>query len=348
MVTIRKVAKECGYSPATVSAVLNNSSVARNIPTRTKKHIRRIANELGYLPNVLARSLRSHRSRTVGIVVPDITDPYCTQVLRGMEKCLYRHSYLSVFADIQNDRPRFSRYIEMLLERRVDGLIMVANSLCIETDLLYAFEQRKIPCVVIGRKPEHNSISSVVIKNAIGTKSAIRHLFKLGHRRIAFIKGPPKIIDSSPRWQGVCDFVRETKLKINAQLIVQLDNPASSSVGGYEATRLLLGRKCPFTAIMAFDDMTAFGAIRALSDAGYTVPGDCSVVGFDDVAAAAFYKPSLTTVHQPLESFGSMGAEVLLKAINSSICKKTFGITHLEVAPKFIVRESTAPPKLSG
>lgn len=342
MITIRDVAKETGFSPTTISIVLNNSTLARNIPARTKDLIRQAARRLDYRPNQFARSLRSQRSHTVGVMVSDITDPYCAQILRGIENSLYRRGYLPILTDIQNSRSRFKRYVRMLLERRVEGLITIANSLLLETDLLHPFEQRQVPTVIIGRKSKHKTVSSVVIDNEAGTRAGLAHLYRLGHRIIAFIRGPQTVVDSSPRWSGICRFAQETGLALEPKLTIELQQLSSSYEEGFEAARELLKRRASFTALAAFDDVTAFGAIRALAKAGIRVPEDCSVLGFDDVRASAFYNPPLSTIRQPMERLGSIGVEILLKAITASWKKQPFRPAHRKVKPQLIARESTA------
>src|SRR3954466_15358759 len=190
MVTIRDVAKESGFSSTTVSIVLNNAPLARYIPPATKKKIERGAQKLGYCPTQFARSLRSKRSHTVGVMVFDMTDPYCTLVLRGIENTLYQASYLPLLTDVHNERARFERYLEMLLDRRVEALIVLANWLFVDIDVLADLEKSSIPTVMIGHELQTDSLSSVVVDNEIGANLAIEHLYSLGHRRIAFIRGP--------------------------------------------------------------------------------------------------------------------------------------------------------------
>src|SRR5436189_992043 len=190
MVTIRDVAKEGGFSSTTDSIVLNNAPLARYIPATTKKKIERVAKKLGYRPNLFARSLRSKRTHTVGVMVFDITDPYCTLILRGIENSLYQASFLPILADAHNERPRFERYVEMLLERRVEGLIIVANWLLIDINLLADLEKSDIPTVVIGREMQSKSISSIIVDDEGGAYAALAHLHGLGHRKIAFVRGP--------------------------------------------------------------------------------------------------------------------------------------------------------------
>ena len=343
MITIRDVAKCSGYSITTVSIVMNDAPLARYIPEGTKLRIRSVARELSYRPNVFARSLRSKRSHTVGVMVFDITDPFCTQTLRGIENALYSSTYAPILTDIQNDRERFRRHLQMLLDRRVEGLIALANSLFLETSSLGALEQRGVPTVAIGRQLETNSISSVIVDNEAGARTALAHLYELGHRKIAFLRGSKMLVDSEERWRGLSAFAGEVSLSIDPKLVVELKKPAASSEQGRKATEELLRRGQPFTALMAFDDMTAFGAIRALQRPGLKVPEDCSVIGFDDVAAAAFYNPALTTIHQPMGTLGSMAVHILLDAIQATLRKKTFTPAHKKATPSLVVRESTAP-----
>lgn len=344
MVTIRDVARESGFSVTTISVVLSDARQARHIPETTKKHIRDVAGRLGYRPNIFARYLRSKRSHSVGVMVSDIMDPYCNQVIRGIETALYKSSYLPILVDIQNRRVRFKRYVEMLLERRVDGLIAVANSLTVETDLLDAFLQNKIPAVIIGRESAGRSIHSVMVDNEAGARAAMEHLYTLGHRQIALIRGPKEVLDSELRWQGIQKFSRAVGLEIDPALAVEIKEPTSSYEAGFEAVRELLTRGRPFTAVMAFDDMTAFGAIRALKQHGRTVPETCSVVGFDDIAAATFYNPSVTTIRQSMDLLGSASVEILTQAMRASLGKKPFKTVHKRIQPSLVVRESTSAP----
>ena len=165
MVTIRDVARESGFSSTTVSIVLNNAPLARYIPAITKKRIERAAKKLGYRPNLFARSLRSKRSHTVGVMVFDMTDPFCTLVLRGIENSLYQSSFLPILTDVHNERSRFERYLEMLLDRRVEGLIVVANWLFLDINLLADLEKSSVPAVIIGRELDTDQISSLIVDN---------------------------------------------------------------------------------------------------------------------------------------------------------------------------------------
>jgi LacI family transcriptional regulator len=343
-VTIRDVGKASGFSSTTVSLVLNNAPLARYIPDRTKKRIEDAAKELGYRPNQFARSLRSKRSHTVGAMVFDMTDPFCTQVLRGIENTLYSASYLPILTDVHNDRRRFERYLEMLLDRRVEALILVANWLFLDIEVVADLEKSSIPTVMIGREPQHASISSVIVDNEAGAHLALQHLYSLGHRKIAFIRGPKSLGDTASRWRGVRSFAHAHKVDLDSQLILELPDsrdPISSFDAGLKLTEELLRRKRPFTALMAFDDMSAFGAIRALAHSGLRVPDDCSVIGFDDISISNLYTPALTTIRQPLENMGSLAASLALEGVNAVIEKRKLTVVHRKLSPELVIRESS-------
>jgi LacI family transcriptional regulator len=343
-VTLRDVARDSGVSTATVSIVLNNAPLARYIPASTKDRIERAARKLGYGLKLTARIQRAKRNHTVGVMVFDLTDPYCTLILRGIENALYQTSFLPLFTDAHNQRGRFERYLEMLLARPVEGLIIIANWLFVDIELLADLEKRNIPAVMIGRELRTGSISSVMVDNEAGAHLAMEHLYSLGHRRIAFIRGPKMLGDSVPRWRGVRAFARSVGIEIDPSLVVDLPDsldPNSGFEGGFRLTEDLLKHKKRFTALMAFDDLTAFGAIRGLARAGLKVPEDCSVIGFDDVIPAAFSAPSLTTVRQPMEALGSVAVGIAMEGINAAIEERELKAVHRKLAPELVVREST-------
>jgi len=344
MVTIRDVAQESGFSSTTVSIVLNNAPLARYIPPATKKRIERAAKKLGYRPNQFARSLRSKRSHTVGVMVNDMTDPYCTMILRGIENTLYQASYLPILTDLHNERRRFERYLELLLDRRIEALIVLANWLFIDINLLADIEKSRIPTAMIGCELDTNTISSIIVDNELGGRLALEHLHALGHSKIAFIRGPRALTDSSPRWRGIRSCARSRHLELDPRLFLDLPesrDPASSFEAGQKLTESLIRRKRPFTALLAFDDMSAFGAMRALSKAGIRVPEQCSVMGFDDVTPSALYTPSLSTIRQPMEAMGAAAVGIVVKGINAVLEKRKVGASHSKVAPELVVREST-------
>jgi LacI family transcriptional regulator len=314
-VTILDVARVSGFSPSTVSIVLNEAPLSKNVAAKTKEHIRATAQSLGYRPDASARSLRSRRSHTIGVMIFDFSDPFCIQILRGIELSLDPTPFLPIIMDAHNDRKQFERYLEMMLERRVEGLIVVANWLFAEIELLPDFGRGKIPTVVVGRDLSA-SISSVIVDNEAGGYAAMQHLYELGHRRIAFIRGPRQLQDSARRWQGIRRFAKDAGLVIDMSLVKQLtasSDPISGFAGGRALTTELIEQGNRFTAILAFDDLTGLGAIRSLYEAGLSVPGDCSVIGFDDVPLSALATPGLTTIRQPMGEMGGVATAWILE-----------------------------------
>jgi DNA-binding LacI/PurR family transcriptional regulator len=347
VITIRDVARESGYSASTVSIVLNGAPLSRYIPSDTKARIETAAKRLGYRPNPLARSLRSQRSNIVGVMVFDITDPFCTPILRGLENSLYQANYLSFLADAHNETHRFERYLEMLLDRRVEGLIIVANWLVTDIKLLADLTERQVPTVVAGREVEMELASMVSVDNEGGAAAALEHLYKLGHREVAFLRGPKALTSSGQRWKGIKSFAQSVGLSLDPKRIAELPQSLdanSSFEAGSQLTAELLRRGKPFTALLAYDDITALGALRALKNKGLRVPEHCSVIGFDDVAQAGLSVPSLTTIRQPMEAMGAMSAGIVLEAIKAVDQNREFPVVRRKIPAELVVRESTRPP----
>jgi DNA-binding LacI/PurR family transcriptional regulator len=344
LVTMRDIARATGFSPATVSIVLNNAPLARYIASATKKKIEETAKRLGYRPNAMARFLRSKRSQSIGVMLTDVTDPFCTPILRGIENALYPLAYLPIFADAHNQRERFERYLEMLLERHVDGLIVVANWLLVDIHVLADLNKAEVPTVTIGWEIPGNRVSFAMVDNEAGGRMALEHLYQLGHRRIAIILGPKRLIDSAPRWRGIQKFAQSVKLEIDSSMVTRLPDVFDANASfeqGYRLTEELLQKKKKFTALLAFDDLTALGAIRALTKAGISVPEQCSVIGFDDVAISALSVPSLTTVRQPLEIMGSAAVNIVMEAIKAGHENRDWSVVAQKLHAELVIRDST-------
>jgi DNA-binding LacI/PurR family transcriptional regulator len=344
LVTMRDVARATGFSPATVSIVLNDAPLARYIASGTKKKIEETAKRLGYRPNAMARFLRSKRSQSIGVMLTDVTDPFCTPILRGIENALYPLAYLPIFADAHNQRERFERYLEMLLERHVDGLIVVANWLLVDIHVLADLNKAEVPTVTIGWEIPGNRVSFAMVDNEAGGRMALEHLHQLGHRRIAVILGPKRLIDSAPRWRGIQKFAQSAKLEIDPSLVTRLPDVFDANASfeqGYRLTEELLQKKKKFTALLAFDDLTALGAIRALAKAGISVPEQCSVIGFDDVAISGLAVPSLTTVRQPLETMGGAAVNIVMEAIKAGHENRDWSAVAQKLHAELVIRDST-------
>jgi len=343
-VTLADVARVSGFSTSTVSIVLNEAPLSRYVAAKTKELIRKKAEEMGYHPDALARSLSRRRSQTIGVLVFDISDPFCMSLLRGIERTLYPTPYLPIIMDADNRPEQFDRYLDMLIGRRVEGLILVANWLFAEIDPLSKIEKNHIPISVVGGDLTARSIQSVVVDNEAGGYVAIRHLYTLGHRKIAVLRGPQELEDSSHRWTGIQKFAAEAAFKLDPRLIFQLPaaiDPNSGFEGGLRLITELIDARTDFSAIVAFDDLTALGAIRALWKAGRRVPEDCSVIGFDDVPHAALSTPAITTIRQPMLDMGSLAAKLVLDAIAASKAASPGAkLLHL-LQPELVERDST-------
>jgi LacI family transcriptional regulator len=338
------VARASGYSAASVSIVLNEAPLAENLSPRTRRTIRETAERLGYRPHVFARSLRTQRSNTIGVIVFDMSDPFCTLILRGIDKHFQPAGYLPIVMDAHNDRSRFEQYLKMAVERRVEGLVVVANWLFVSIDAVKELARDRLPTVVVGRDLHRSGVHSVLVDNERGGYLALRHLYEMGHRKLNFLLGPKQLSDSSRRWTGMQRFACQAGIEVTPSRVLQLPglaDPLSGFSSGAELTGRWLRNGRKFTAIAAFDDMTAFGAIRGLNNHGLTVPNDCSVIGFDDVPMAELATPSLTTIRQPMEHMGRYAAEVVGKQISHGSLRRGGEPLKL-LEPELVMRQSTA------
>lgn len=349
-VTLLDVARESGFSASTVSIVLNDAPLARYVAATTKERIREAAHALGYYPDAFARSLRRRHSNTIGLMAFDLSDPFCTEIVRGAQKQLNDTRFLPLLMDAQNQRKQFEAYLKLLLERRVEGLIVVANWIFADFQFLSDIEKNNVPIVVVDRDLTASNIHSVLVDNEAGGYMAIEHLHRLGHTRIAVIRGPGELTDSEDRWAGIQRYASKAGLRLDSRLICQLPdvlNPSSSFEGGMRLTAELLrkSKKADFTALVAFDDLTALGAMRALFHAGRRVPEDCSVIGFDDILPAAVSSPGITTIRQPMETMGQIAASWIMEAIEAD-GRKDVSATESPMLrllePVLVVRESSS------
>jgi LacI family transcriptional regulator len=278
---------------------------------------------------------------SVGVLAPDLSEGYFTCVMSGVVEELNLARYFFFTACHDWRRELIEQYPRMLVERAVDGLLLLntpANQIA-----------APVPVVAISAHSAVENVTNIVLDHHLAVKQALTHLHSLGHRRIAFMRGPRAIPDSEFRWEAIRQVAREIGLKLDPALIIRIDSAAwSMSSGyhpmapkiGYNPTQALLEKTRDFTAIFCFNDIAAIGAIRALKDAGFAVPADVSVVGFDDIQSAAYSTPSLTTVRQPLTEMGKRGAQILLERIANR--DKEYP-AEIVMAPELVIRESTGP-----
>ncbi len=340
-VNLRMLAEHLELSQTTVSLVLNNSPSAKSIPHETRARVIEAAERLNYRPNYFARSLRQSRSMSVGVLAPDLSEGYFTRVMSGVVEQLTSANYFYFTACHDWKRELIEQYPRMLVERAVDGFLLL-NTPADNIDV-------PVPVVAISAHSVLPNVTNIVLDHHAAVAQALKHLYDLGHRNIAFMRGPKAIPDSDFRWESIQQVAAEMGLRIDPSHVTRIDTSGwSMNTGyhpmapeiGYKPMQALLEKSRNFTAIFCFNDIAAIGAIRALKDAGLSVPGDVSVVGFDDILSAAYYSPSLTTVRQPLTEMGKRGAEILLDRITNR--EKEYP-SEIVVAPEFEIRESTGP-----
>ena len=338
-VNLRMLAEHLGLSQTTVSLVLNDSPSARSIPPETRQRVVEAAKQLNYRPNYFARSLRQSRSMSVGVLAPDLSEGYFTRVMSGVVEELTAAHYFYFTACHDWNQELIARYPQMLVERAVDGFLLLNTP----ADLI----EVPSPVVAISAHSTSENVTNVVLDHVAAIRAALTHLYQLGHRRIALIRGPREIPDSEVRWEAIQQVAAEMQIALDTSLIVHIDaeawspqpgqHPMAPEIG-YKPMKALLEKTRDFTAVFCFNDIAAIGAIRALTDAGLSVPEDVSVMGFDDILSAAYATPSLTTIRQPLAEMGRQGARILLERIADHDRKFP---AEVVMQPELVVREST-------
>ena len=329
-ITLKTVAQHLRLSPGTVSAVINDSPAAKHIPPHTRNRILAAVRELNYQPNFFARTLRKKRTYTIGIIAHEIGDAYSSPVIAGVENFLRQRNYFFLTGVHRHDPQLLENYTSLLLQRGVEGFITIDLNLP---------HRLALPTVALAGHRHHPGVTNIVLDHRKAAWFALRHLSELGHRRIAFMRGNPASSDSVDRWEAICEVAREFNIQMDPQLTVQIETQESSPELGYPYAKKLLARNQPFTALFAYNDISAIGAIRAIREAGLQVPSDVSVVGFDDIEGAAFHNPSLTTVRQPLRQMGEVAAKTLLARIENEDSEDY--PDEIAIQPEFVVRESS-------
>jgi DNA-binding LacI/PurR family transcriptional regulator len=330
-ISLRTLGEYLNLSPATISLVLNNAPGVRSIPQETRDRVIEAAAKFEYRPSFFARSLRKRQTYTVGVLVPELKDNYATQILAGLEELLMEEGYFYLIASHRRKPDLIQEYARLLMDRGVEGFILIDTLL--EKSL-------PLPVVAVAGHRHFEGVTNVVLDQRRAAEQELRHLYQLGHRRIAFMRGVSHSSDADDRWECLMAEARELKLVVPPELTVQLGFRGVTPELGFGPTHELLDRGVDFTALVCYNDMSAIGGIRALMDRGLRVPADISVVGFDDIQGAAFHNPSLTTIRQPLAQMGVVAARILLQRIRG---QATFPDV-VPIMPELVIRESTAPP----
>ena len=325
---LKEIAHFLGLDPSTISFVLNDTP-GRSIPEETRKRVKDAARQLNYQPNLVARSFRNRRTLTLGVLVPELSDGYHTEVLTGVGDCLMAAGYSYLTAHHRYRANLVGQYSKLLIARGAEGMI------CIDTSLESVLS---IPTVVVAGHQRLSGVTNVVLSHQKAAELILTHLHALNHRCIAFMRGQPFSGDSEDRWQAIVRVCRTMKIEMHPELTVRLEQDMSSPELGYSEIRSLLTTKPFFTALVCFNDVAAIGAIRAIRDQGLRVPEDISVTGFDDIRAAAYMSPALTTIRQPMADMGRAAAQFMINRLN-----RTEDFRELiSFEPELIIRESTS------
>lgn len=331
MATMKDVAEKSGVSVATVSHVINKTRfVSQEITDRVNRAVR----ELNYYPSVVAQSLKNNRTKTIGMMVPNNSNPFFADLVRGVEDACYDRGYNLILCNTDDHSGKQLNYLKVLVAKQVDGLIVVATDR--EDEMAGLLARQSVPVSLIDRDVPGLDADYFRSDNELGGYLATRHLIDLGHERIGIITGPEKLNTSIRRIAGFHRAMGEAGLKVRVQW--QATGNFSSS-GGYAAMKQLLALSDRPSAIVAGNDLMAVGSLCAAYESGFKVPDDISVVGYDDILLASHTCPPLTTVSQPKHKLGQMTAKALLARIENSDLPNQ----SVLLAPRLVIRNSTGP-----
>jgi LacI family transcriptional regulator len=331
--TIADVARRAGVSTATVSRVLAGLGGAR---PETQRRVLEAAQALDYRPSEIARALKRRSTQTFGLIVTDIENPYFPQLVRSVEDAARAEGYAILLCNAADDPDREAFYLDLLVERRVDGLIIAASSLGVRH--LEWLTAPRLPVVLVNTAAPDVHLPSIMSDNGAGGRLAAEHLLGLGHRRFGYLMAPPRNVDAPDRLAGVRQALKAAGLGEGAPTVTT----GAPLVGGGEAAMLeMLDRDPRITAVVAYNDLMAIGALRAVRQRGLCVPDDISVVGFDDVAFAAYVDPPLTTIAQGTVEMGRWAVAQLARWLRAGAPDPT--ATSIQLPVRLVVRGSTGP-----
>jgi DNA-binding LacI/PurR family transcriptional regulator len=344
MVTMQDIAEKAGVSTATVSRVLNDQNSAIPISPKTRDNVLNIAKQLGYTPNMYAKTLRTKRSMLIGVIVWDLTDFFFSDILRGIENALHPSGYNMVLNTAEADVQRECACLSKIRDLHVDGILLVggSKSFCIQNIDQLGIKPGSI--VLVGTTSENMNISSVTVDNYKGGYNGAEYLLSMNMSNYLYIAGTHKTTDMEERLQGVRAAVQERTGTKQEFTILDL-GPGESD--GYHATvQFLENHRLP-VGIFAVNDITALGVIRAVEDSGLRIPEDVAILGFDDLSISNYLKPSLSTIHQPRYEIGEKGVQTLLETIehrestNEGQVLDEYMGRHIRLDPELVIRESS-------
>ncbi|MFZ4658218.1 MAG: LacI family DNA-binding transcriptional regulator [Caldilineaceae bacterium] len=331
-VTHKDVAERAGVSVATVSYVLNNGP--RPVAPETRLKVEEAIAELGYYPNELARSLRLQHSSTIGLILPNIMNPVFAEIAHEIESACRKEGFLLLLCNSDREHAREEHFVQMLRAKQVDGVVITPHDDPLA--LIQPLVQAQIPVVVL----EHDlpNVHCIVMNEKQGGRLATQHLIDLGHRRIALIKRTPNSALSRERFTGYQQALAAAGIPYDPHLVCEC---AAGQMAGAQAMQQLLTLAQPPTAVFTHNDVLAMGALHAIRQAGLTVPGDISVVGYDDITSAAYFVPPLTTVRSPKAELGALAGRTILELVRQKNGQPPQTIT---LPVELVVRASTALP----
>jgi len=332
-VNIKDVAAAANVHPSTVSRVLNPET-RRMVSENVAERITKIADKLGYARSSLASGLRTGKSYTVGVIIPDLTNPVFPPVVRGIERALGASGYIAILADSDNSARSERAIFDSMRSRRVDGLILATAHR--EDPIVSACVREQLPVVLVNRTVDSDEVSAVINNDELGIELAISHLVELGHRDIAYLGGPEDTTTGRDRRAAFDKLASDGRFNTNSDNCISCDSFTEEA--GHKGMLSILDRHRDFSAVVAANDLLALGCYDALAERGLTCPADISVTGFNDMPFMNRLSPPLTTIHISLDELGTQAAEMLIAEIRDS----TTTSETLRLDPKLVVRGSTA------
>jgi len=332
-VRLKDVAEYLGLSTTTVSLVLNNSPVAQTLSHETRKRVLKAAADLNYKANYFARALNQKRNYLIGVLVPDFGEGYNARFITAIESELIEKNYVYFVSSHHWDTKLIHQRLDGFVERGVEGMILINTPTTSFPD---------VPVALIGNQEIEQPCTRISLDNADGIRQGMEHLYSLGHRQIAHLRGHKGSSDADPRWQAYLEMCKTLDLRVDKKAVVQLErihDGLDPIAEGYQAAQRLLSSGAKFTAMLAFNDMSAVGAIRKFKDEGLRIPQEISVVGFDNVQASQMVEPALTTIGQPIEAMAKIATQQVL----ANIEKNSRGAQHIVVKPELVIRHSSGP-----
>lgn len=326
-VTIIDIADKVGVSYTTVSRALNDK---KGVSDKMREKIIKAAKEMGYQPNILARGLVSNSSKTIGLIIPDIINPFFPEIARGIEDAASNKGYTVFLSNSNWEIEKEQKCINSLVSNRVDGIIINPNS----TDNLEKLQKLDIPIVYVNTKVKDEDVSFIGIDNVSGAKSATQHLIDCGYTKIAYLGGTVKSYSNNMRMKGYKETLIENNFEIDEELIV---NSKFNTDVAYDETKKLLILKNPPDAIFAANDIIALGVLHAVDESGIKTPGEFGVIGFDDISEASLYQIQLTTMSLPKYFMGIKAFDLLIDQIENDNMHNAQYI----IKPKLVQRKTT-------